>query len=276
MALPEGFSPPEFLQDTVMKVQNKIVREEFSDLGGDDWEPDIGAGRGALRYACTHQDTDSVDMTLTRLWLFYGVLRKAKDFHPEIFGIPSTAFKAQRKLKPQIVLQFREDWQDIDPGYPAVTGEIGFRLMNQEDETLSMAEAFAYGQRVKANFGTGGGFVWRKGKVMCSYTDWNRGYQLQLLCRDKAEGRRVIEQVLDIQQHTPDWKRMNVTGNEEPAERYPTIPPNKIIMGKSERAQRERPIADVRFRSAALYLHASSRTVVLYDPDGRSPKALID
>jgi len=276
MALPEGFSPPEFLQDTILKTQNKIIREEFSDLGDDDWEPDVSTGRGALRYACTHQDSDSDGMTLMRLWLFYGVLRKAKDFHPEIFGIPSTAFKAQRKYKPQIVMHFREDWQDIDPGYPAVEGEIGFRLMNQEDATLSMTEALTYAQRVKTNFGAGGGFVWRKGKQMVTYTDWNKGYQLQLLCRDRAEGRRVIEQVLDIQQHTPDWKKMNKTENEEPAERYPTIPPPVHVMGKSEQGQRERPIADVRFRSAILHLHASNRTVVLYDPDGRSSRALSD
>jgi len=265
MPLPDNFSPAEHLQDVTLKVQNRLVKEEFSDLGDETWDADITTSRGSLRVACTHLDTDSIDMTLVRLWLFYGCLRKAKDFHPHIYGIPVTSFKELRKYKPQISLFFLEDHNDIEPGYSPITGEISFRLMNQESNSLSMSEVTNYANRIKTQFATASGFIWKKGKEMVSYTDWKKGYQLQLLCRDKAEGRRVIEQVLDIQAHTPDWKNMNKSGNEEPASAYPTIPPTEIILGKPRRLPRRRPIADVRFQYALLDLHELPNPICLVD-----------
>lgn len=54
--LPNNFSEWEHLQSVLIRAQNKFVREEFKDLGGDDWIPDINTPRGSLRQACTHKD----------------------------------------------------------------------------------------------------------------------------------------------------------------------------------------------------------------------------
>lgn len=110
---------------------------------------------------------------------------------------------------------------------------------------------------------------------MCSYTDWNRGYQLQLLCRDKGEGKRVVEQVLDIQQHSPDWKNFNASENDEPAQAYPTLPGREFILGKSERMPRKRPIADVRFRHAVMHIYGRPNPVVLVDTEQRYAAPLV-
>lgn len=269
MPLPENFSPPEFLQDITRRVINQEVREWFRDVGPDDWDPDISTARGALRVGCTHLENDSHLMTVHRLLLFYLAVRKAQDLQASIYGIPSTAFQARRKFKPQIQLYFREDLNDVDAGYSPLEGEISFRIMGEEYDTLSRAEALNYANRIKTLFAIGPGFVWRKGKVMCTYTDWNRGYQLQLLCRDKAEGKRVVEQVLDIQQHTPDWKKFNVSENDEPSQAYPTIPPLEVIMGESVRMPRSRPIGDVRFRNAVLIIHGKPNPLALIDTEQR-------
>ena len=62
-----------------------------------------------------------------------------------------------------------------------------------------------------------GGYVWRKGKVRASYSDWDKGYQFQLLCRNESDARTLIGKVLDIQGHTPDWENLNISENSEPA-----------------------------------------------------------
>jgi hypothetical protein len=275
MTLPEDFSPAEHLQDVVKNVQNRLVRAEFSDLGDEAWEPNIGTSRASLRVACTHLDDDSIDMTLTRLWLFFGCLRKAKDFHPDVYGRPAWDDQAIRKHKPQIKLFFREDFQHVEPGFDAVEGEITVRIMAETEQTFSKADAERYANRIKSLFGSSGGFTWKKGKTMVSYTEKIKGYQLQLLCRNEAEGKRVIEQVLDMQSHTPNWKFLNVSNYDEPTVRFPTLPPMEQIYGKARRLPRERPIADVRFRRASIHLWGMPNAILLVDADNHSSHALV-
>ena len=252
----------EHLQTVVMQVHNRHVREEFDDLADDD---DISTPRSSLRTACKMLDSDTAEMTLVRYFLFYFDIRKAKDLQGDYYGIPITSFQEIRKFKPQIRLYFQEDFNDVEPGYAPVTGEITFRLMDSSIETLTESQAERLANKVKTAFGSGNRFVWKKGKIMCSYTDRERGYQLQLLCRSKAEGRRLIEQVLDIQNDTPDWKFLNVSENEEPTASFPTIPPHKTIIGKSRRLPRARPMADVRFQHAVLHLWGLPNPIVLVD-----------
>ncbi|MDZ8054872.1 MAG: hypothetical protein RMX68_009055 [Aulosira sp. ZfuVER01] len=73
MALPEGFSPFEHLQDMIRLNHNKLVREYFSDVGGEDWEADLSSSRPQLRVAATMVDDDTAEMTLMRLYFFYDI-----------------------------------------------------------------------------------------------------------------------------------------------------------------------------------------------------------
>jgi hypothetical protein len=263
--LPDGFDPYEHLQAIFRMMHNRRVRYEFRDVGPDDWEPAIRTPRESLRVACTIVDNDNSGMMMMRLWLFYVLLRKASDMHPAIYGIPVPSFQEARKFKPQIQLYFQEDAGDVDRGYAPVTGEISFRLMNESSSTLTEAEAGIYANKVKTLFSSGNGFIWQKGRVQCVYTDRDRGYALRLLCRTKAEGRRIIEQVLDIQNHTPDWKKMSVSENESAAAAYPPVPENDYIFGRTRRTPRQRPVADVRFQYALLHIHGMPHPVVLVD-----------
>ena len=278
MALPDDFSPFEHLQDTWRKVHNRRVREHFRDLAEPDanWEPTIETSRGALRVASTMLDDDTGDMTIIRTLLFWIVLGEASALQAAVYGAPITSFQEARKFKPQIQLYFLEDYNDVEEGYPPVTGEISFRLMGQSSETLTESEARNYANKIKTAFINSGGFVWRKGKGLCSYTDKPNGYQLQLLCRSETEGRRVIEQVLDIQNDAPNWKYMNYSENAEPSVRYPTIPAQERILGKLRRLPRWRPVADVRFQFALLHVWGLQQPVVLCDRSGTRSKALVD
>lgn len=265
MPLPDNFSPWEHLQSTLIFTYNREVFQEFRDINSGAEEDDINTPRASLRTACMIRDDDSAVMCAIRMMLFYFSLRKAQDLQTPIYGIPTPSFQEARKFKPQVQLSFQEDHRDIEPGYTPVTGEISFRLMSESSQTLTESEARVIANKVKTLFGGQSAFVWRKGKVMCSYTDRAKGYQLQLLCRDKSEGKRVIEQVLDIQNHSPDWKFLNVSENENAVGRYPTIPPRETVLGRSRRMPRSRPIADVRFQYAVMHVHGISNPVVLYD-----------
>ncbi len=275
MAIPPEFNEVELLQSTIRRYVNRQIREDFQDLGGDDWEPEVGTTRGAMRHALTHKDNDSLPMTSLRMFLYYFTYGKAQALQTPVYGIPVTSYQEVRKFQPQIFLHFLEDSSDIEDGYSAVTGDISCRVMNQTSETLSNAELMSYANRIKAAFTPNNGFVWKKGKAMVSYIDRAKGYQLQLLCRNELEGKRVIEQVLDVQQHSPDWKNMNVSENSEASSAYPTIPRNITILGKVRKEPRRRPIADVRFTYAAIHLQGLNNAVILVDRINKYRNALV-
>lgn len=273
MALPDNFSEAEHLQDLFRRYANRQVREFFADLGGEDWSPDISTTRGSLRHGSTHKDDDSLPMTLLR-WELFNYVRRLK-FDVPMIGIPVSSFDVERRYRPQIILNFIEDMQDVEPGYEVVTGRISFRLMDQTSDTLTPTVAQTYATRISSNFNVGGGLVWRKGRIMCSYTDWNKGYQLQILCRTEADGRNVVERVLDIQNDTIDTAKLAYNENQNEAAAYPVIPPNERIYGEIRRTARKRPLADVRFQYAVLHIHGLQNGIPLVDRTGLYPSALV-
>jgi hypothetical protein len=274
--LPDNFSPAEHLQDVVMLVQNKIVKAEFNDVGDDDWVHDITTPRASLRVACTHQDADSIAMTQIRLDLFYLVLRKAKDFHPDIYGIPATSFQETNKFHPQIHLYFEEKSTEAETGYSILRSQVSFRLMNETTDTLTKAEATTLANKIKTLFHAGAPFFWKRGKELASYIDQEKGYYFQLLVFSQTEAKKVIEQVLDIRGHSPNWKLLNIKQNSEPVAAYPTVPATKTIMGKAVKQPRKRPVGTVHFTNAVLVLHGRSSPIVLYDPTERYTGALVN
>lgn len=264
MTNPQGRQmPEETLQSIIRKWQNRELREYFSDYGVDEsWDPDLTTPRGQLAHALRHDDEDPYLVTLLKCWFFEHI--KGQAYRVPYYGIPVSSFQESRKFMPQIKLVFREDLEDVEPGYPPVEGEITFRLMGATDITKSQAEVFA--TRVKLAFGAGGaGYLWRKGKDMATYTDWAKGYQLQILTRSEAEAREVITKVLDIQNDAPNWAKLNYSENAAPAEAYPTIPDRELIYGELRRLPRKRPVADCRFQYALLHLHGVAAPIVLYD-----------
>jgi hypothetical protein len=276
MALPDNFSPAEHLQDTILKVQNKIVRAEFSDVGDDSWEPSISTSRASLRIACTHQESDSLLMTFLRNQLFFEVLRKCVDFHPSIYGIPSRDFQEVMRFFPQVQLYFEERYRDTEKGFEQLRSQVSFRLVNETTETFTKAEATTIANKIKALFDPGGvPFSWKRGKELASYIDQKKGYYFQLYVFDKTNAKKVIEQVLDINGHTPDWKLLNFNSNEEPTAAYPILPPTKTVLGKQTRQPRKRPVGSVRFVSAILHLYGKPEPLVLYDPNRRYAEALV-
>lgn len=192
-------------------------------------------------------------------------------------GVGETGFDTfvRRRARPKITLYFIEDLNDVADGYAPVDGQISIRLMDHDQSSITEPIARTYANRIKTSFASGSGFVWKKGKIMCSYTDWDKGYQLQLLCRNEAEGRRVVEQVLDIQNDTPEWSFLNIKENAEPTQAFPTIPETDRAYGKLRRQPRRRPIADVRFQTGFLHVIGVPAPVILVDRSRTYPTPLV-
>jgi hypothetical protein len=267
----EGINSWEQLQDVLQWTHNKRVIAEFRDTAPEDatFSPDFSLPRHRLRVASTILEDDTSAMVLCRFWLFYVILGKAAEFQTPIYGIPVPTYQETLKFKPQIQLYFQEDLQDVERDYSPVTGEISVRLMDETSASLTDLDLNRYASKINTLFGSGSGFVWRKGKTMAAYTDREKGYSFRLLCKDAAEGKRVIEQALDIQSHTPDWKHLTINQGDQPSAAYPTVPPLERILGESRRMPRSRPIASVRFQTAYLHIRRIPRAIVLLDRSGR-------
>lgn len=265
-------SPTEHLQSTLRRYYNREVRDWFDDVDLDDL--DINIPRQSMALACRHQDEDSFIITISRQ-LFFESVRNRYAIAQRGTGETRLHQDVRRRAKPKITLYFLEDLSDVADGYAPVDGQISVRLMDHDQSTITEPIARTYATRIKSAFAAGSGFVWKKGKVMCSYADWDKGYQLQLLCRNELEGRRIVEQVLDIQNDSPDWSRLNVTENAEPTQAYPTIPPLDRAYGETRRQPRRRPIADVRFQVARLDVLGVPAPIILVDRSGIYPKALV-
>ena len=140
--------------------------------------------------------------------------------------------------------------------------------MDHNNETYTPALAEQLARDIRQEFAIENGWIWRKGKLMVSYTHWEKGYQLQLLCRSDTVGRELIGKVLSLQNDTPQWEFCNVSQNQDESAAYPNLPGNEFIFGKSRRLPRRRPLADVRFRYATLTLAGLQNPTVLIDLSG--------
>ena len=270
MTLPDNFSPFEHLQDTLRLAVNRQVILEFSDVEIDN---DLTVPRSSLKLACLHQDKDTAMMLIIRILLYYVVIKGYG--LPEIYSVPISTVNEGLRYRPQIHLEFYESARFVRDNETPVTSQIKFRLMTEKTETLSQSDSLNYARKIKTLFGAGSGFSWARGKNMFTYADSIKGYNMQLLVATEAEGKRLTSQVLEIQNHVPDWQFANYKQNLEPTQAFPASPPNKLILGKSTRAKRRRPITTLNFRVAFLHVEGLPKPIVLYDKSQHYKKALV-
>lgn len=272
MSLPEGFSSWEHLQSVLMHSYNRVVRESFRDLGDDNWDDDITTARGSLRVACTIKDDDSAVMANLRMMLFYMTLRQASDLHPPLYTIPADTYQQSVKFMPQVTMFFEEDLEDTESGYTRINAEVSFRLYNESPETFTPTEALSLANKIKAEFATGGGYRWHKGRIKVSYKEPEKGYNFLVYGYTKADAIGVIRKAMSIQGHVPDNDKMTVVEREN---NPPIVPPVQRVYGESRRAPRRMPIGWVRFKYAELHIHGMPNAITLVDSTWRRSNALV-
>jgi hypothetical protein len=201
MALPDGFSSWEHLQDVLRIYHNKLVREEFSDITDDDA---LTIPRGALKLACLLDDQDTCDMTLLRLHLFFFHARKASDLQTPIYGIPIEDFDAKVTYHPHVTLYFEEDPDQVAFNKQPIRSQVSYRIMHETAATMTESKARAIATKIKAEFSTGGGYRWRRGHMLVTYVDEPKGYRLKIYAFSESEARELVTKVLQLDGHTLD------------------------------------------------------------------------
>jgi hypothetical protein len=199
-------------------------------------------------------------------------------------SLPDRISPVKRSAKPHITLYFlekRPKGAQLSEAQKAIyrksrpkDGEISLRIMNMKSPTrhqenlITKDMLLPYAERIKAKFATPP-FVWKKGKTMYSYSDWDNGIQFQLLCISENEARRVIEQALDIIQLSPEWRYLNIITTPNVESRYPDTSDSITIADEKFNFAKERPIVDVTFRHACIVFPTVSAKRVLYDLSGK-------
>lgn len=268
MPLPDSFNDVEHVQAVIRRYINKEVRESFSDLGGDDWDPDITTSRGSMRKALTHEDSDPLVLTALRMFLYYFTYGQARALQAPVYGIPVQSFQESVKFHPQIRLYFYEDFSDREIPNTPVTGEISFRLIGETESTINESKARTYANKIKTLFASGAGFSWHKGKELWTYYDLARGYKLQIYAFSESEARRVIEQVLDIQGHSPDWDEHLIDSTKRKNLKTTSTQKTEFIYGKQRKLPRRLPATHVRFKFAELHVWGLPNGITLVDRTG--------
>jgi hypothetical protein len=269
MPLPTDFSPWEHLQNTIRNAHNQQVRKEFADIQIDD---DINTARGSLKLASLIDDKDTAAMVLNRLILYHIII---KGDNIPYYSVPITELNEGIVYLPQVHLIFAQNFRDVVNDEKPIISELKIRLRNETDETLTNANVTTLANKIKTLFGAGNGFTWTRGKAMFSYSDKKKIYYIKLFVNSSTEGKRIVEQILDIQGDTPDWKNSFYKVNEEPLEAYPNLPPNKTVLGKSRKQARRRPLGTLRFRTALLHIQSLPNPLPLYDKTGYYKNAIL-
>lgn len=189
-----------------------------------------------------------------------------------VYGVPVTTFQDLYEFAPQVKLMFYQTKLEAGDDNPPATGEINFRITGETHETFNEAKALLLANKINEKFAVGSVFIWHKGKQIVSYVDKAKGYKFQLYVPDETEGRRIIEQVLDIRGHSPDWDLLTISKS---TKAYPDTPPKKIIYGQSRRTPRRRPVENIRFRYAELHIWGLTSAVTLVDTTGYRPNPLV-
>lgn len=216
-----------------------------------------------------------------QLMAFYQLL-ESKDVGT-IYAYHNDLNSVRRKGKPKVCLYFLEDSNfnkkaapnKVREGNRRRDGLIRFRLMDETTQSFSRSNATALATKIKEVFGSGGGFIWNKGKTMYSYCDWEKGYQFQLLCKTETEAKRIVTAVMSLQNHRPDWKNFNIVKNDEETTKYPENPGTHVVMGETLPLPHERPIVDVRFNYAYVSLDGVKEPVNLYSLKNKRVKNLV-
>lgn len=268
MALPDGFSEWEHLQDKVRFYHNKLVDSYFKNQANDD----ISTPKASLKHACKMKDEDTVGMTQLRMWLFEVTVGHSQSLQAPIYGIPVEELQGNVSFRPQVHLHFEEKFPYINNRINPCTGEISFRLMNESSASWNRTKSEELARDIKREFGNPL-FVWNKGKYVYYYKDIEHGYQFRLYVTSKLEGERITKAVLGIRGHSFNDDYSDYVEN---TRAYPNNPGNHTIYGQSVPKPIARPTVDVKFKYAQLLLHGRTKCINLVSVRGTKLRQVVE
>jgi hypothetical protein len=245
-----------------------LIRAYFRDI--EDVPEDslsVDSPRQATKKLLLHLDTDTMTLTLGRL--LYWWLESKGLMDDVIYGIPSTDFEISNTYYPQVKLHFREDrYQASNNNRRPARGEVSFRWRETD---FSTANVNALANKIYNDFVTPV-FYFQRGREMWSYADKSKGYYFRLTVDGELEAKKVIEQVMGVQDtEPPDWEQY--LRKHEDKKNYTTRETIRV-MGETIYTPKKRPLARVEFAYAELFIPGTTKPIVLVDRTGKKHNAL--
>lgn len=257
----------QLVRSWLRKTYNKEVHEYFKDLDPA-LDPDNSTGRSTTKAVCLIGASDSQGIAVQKQENFrrlkelvgLGACAPSHDYE----RLPGLSFRGI----PQVQLWFLEKYStakaDGRAKHPA-EARVSFRI-NDDWSVESTARAMAL--KIKDKFATPI-FQFNAGEVKVTYWDKTKGYDFRLLVASKEEGKRIIESVLDINGHTPQWKHLGVHNSDDDF----ATPETARVIGKTVKIASERPRTNLYFRYAIAKVPPLSDEIALVDTSLRYPKA---
>lgn len=177
-----------------------------------------------------------------------------------VYGVPSTIFQGNYKFRPHVELLF---YPPAKKHISSERSQISFRLMKFTSNTINTNEINELKIRIKELFDTTQPLSWHKGKTQYLYYDQDKGYDFRLLAINTAEAKKVITRVMEVQQHSPNWKLLFIKAADEPQIAFPSVPKKEEILGKQVTEPLRRPEIIVSFHRAVLHIHGLSQPIPL-------------
>jgi hypothetical protein len=207
---------------------------------------------------------------LSQMMATYQLLEEYK--HKGLYSMPEIKFHDPVVGKPKIKLVFYQLRHETTNNRPRASGEICYRIPGESGRTFTQANARARAERIKELFTQPSLFIWQKGKQIVSYVDKPEGYMFKLYVKNENEARRIITQVMAIENKIPNWENLQVGTS---MATYPEDTGSTVIMGKTYKKPRRRPREDVTFRYAEMHIQGLTKAVTLVDTVGRRGKPLV-
>lgn len=205
-----------------------------------------------------------------QLMAMYQLFEKNND--RGLYTIPVTTFQDHYTFTPQIKLYFSQSRTETINNRPPVTGEICYRIMGETSETFTPANARTRAERIANLFARPDFFTWQKGKEIATYRDRNNGYDFKLFVKNEAEARRIISQVVAIENKVANFENLNIS---TPNKVFPEDTATTRIYGENHKLPRRRPREDIKFRYAELHLWGKRKPVTLVDAIGTREEPII-
>jgi hypothetical protein len=171
----------------------------------------------------------------------------------------------------RLVLKKDFDPEEDTEGYNPHESEITFRLMDEDSSTISRAKAERLARDIKREL-TNPAMVWEKGWYKSTYFDNERGYDLRIFNKSRAEGEKVIRQVLSIQDDAFDSQFYQFIDHDKT---FSINSGTHRVYGQTRKKPRWRPRVDVKFRYAQLLIWGRQKPVNLVE-NGSSLRSVIE
>lgn len=252
----------QLIRSWLRKTYNREVYEYFKDLPPD-LDPDNTSGRSTTFAVCLIGANDSQGIAAQKQENFKRLKGRAgiNDYVPahDYERLPGLSFRGI----PQIQLWFKEKYSVAKANgrarHPA-EARVSFRL--PRDSWSAEAPAKEMALRIRDKFAKPI-YQIEAGETKYTYLDKDKGYDFRLLTANKAEAKRVIESVMDLNSHNPNWKLLKTHGSEEEA--FSATPEIVRVVGEQIKVLTERPKTTLYFSYSVAKVPPRIKEIYLVD-----------